>query len=153
VFDAGTGALLSTMDNPCRAALDSFGVAVAVSGNTVVVGSYLDDTGANDSGQVYVFNASSGALLTTLNNPSPGTDDYFGYSVAVSGNTVVVGAYQDDTGATDSGQAYVFNAVTGALVATLNNPSPATGDFFGYSVAISGNLVVIGAYSDNTGAT
>ena len=69
----------------------------------------------------------------------------FGRSVSVSGNTAVVAAPWDDTGATDSGQAYVFNATTGALIATLANPSPASGDQFGRSVSVSGNTVVVGA--------
>ena len=48
---------------------------------------------------------SLGDLLQTLNNPTPGTSDYFGLSVSVSGNTVVVGAPYDNTGATDAGSA------------------------------------------------
>jgi len=67
--------------------------------------------------------------------------------VAVSGNTVVVGAPWDDTGASDAGSAYVFDATTGGLLRTLNNPTPAASDYFGNSVAVSGNTVVVGAYS------
>src|SRR5439155_15529085 len=117
------------------------------SGNTVVVGAYVDVTGAMDIGSAYVFNATTGALVATLNNPTPADFDYFGSSVAVSGNTVVVGALYDDTGATDAGSAYVFNAATGALVATLNNPTPSNADYenFGSSVAVSSITVVVGA--------
>ena len=59
-----------------------------------------------------VFDAGSGSLLRTLNNPTPATGDCFGISVAVTGSTVVVGAYSDDTGATNSGSAYLFDAAT-----------------------------------------
>ena len=52
---------------------------------------------------------------------------------------------RDDTGAEDTGSAYVFNATTGALVATLNNPTPAIADYFGSSVAVLGNTAVVGA--------
>src|SRR5207244_1816865 len=121
-------------------------------GNTIVVGAGGDDTGAVDSGSAYVFNATTGALIATLSNPTPANGDVFGNSVAVSGNTVVVGASQDDTGAEDAGSAYVFNATTGALVVTLNNPTPAQNDFSGRAVAVSGNTVVVGAYVDDTGA-
>src|SRR5207253_225904 len=127
--------------------------SVAVSGNTVVVGAAAEATGGYQSGSAYVFNATTGALLTTLNNPTPAAYDDFGYSVAVSGNTVVVGAVGDDTGAQHAGSAYVFNATTGALVATLNNPTPAINDFFGFSAAASGNTVGVGALYDDTGAT
>jgi outer membrane protein assembly factor BamB len=153
VFDATTGALVATLNNPTPASGDGFGISVAVSGSTVVVGAWQDDTGATDAGSAYVFNASTGALVATLNNPTPANTDWFGYSVAVSGNTVVVGAHFDDTGATNAGSAYVFNATTGALVATLNNPTPALNDKFGTSVAASGSTVVVGANTDDTGAT
>ncbi len=153
VFEAATGALLATLTNPSPASNDYFGYSVSLSGNTVVVGAYQDDTGASNSGQAYVFNAITGALITTLANPSPASSDYFGYSVSLSGNTAVVGAHRDNTGASESGQAYVFDATTGALIAALANPSPASEDHFGRSVSVSGNTVVVGAHSDNTGAS
>src|SRR5439155_776531 len=153
VFNATTGALVTTLNDPTPASSDYFGISVAVSGNTVVVGAAGDATGGYQSGSAYVFNAITGALVATLNNPSPAEDDDFGVSVAVSGKTVVVGAVRDDTGASDFGSAYVFNATTGALVATLNNPTPADDDYFGVSVAVSGNSAIVGAYRDDTGGT
>src|SRR5207244_3673394 len=101
--------MIDTLNNPTPADDDEFGVAMAVSGNTVVVGAYLDDTGALDAGSAYVFNAATGALIDTLNNPTPADDDEFGVSMAVSGNTVVVGAQKDDTQNTDQGAAYVYS--------------------------------------------
>ena len=104
-----------------------------------------DDTGATDAGSAYVFDAVTGGLLHTLNNPTPAMDDGFGgYSVAISGNTIVVGAWRDDTGATDAGSAFVFDATSGDLLDTLNNPTPRDYDIFG-SVSISGNTIVVGA--------
>jgi len=153
VFDAASGSLLRTLVNPTPAADGYFGYSVAVSGSTVVVGAYGDDTGASDAGAAYVFDAASGNLLRTLDNPTPAASDWFGWSVAVSGSTVVVGAYQDDAGATDAGSAHVFDAVSGTLLRTLSNPTPAVGDYFGYSLAVSGSTVVVGAYSDDTGAS
>src|SRR6476659_5344237 len=102
-----------------------FGCAVAADTNFHVVGATFADVGSLvDVGQAFVYNASTGALVTTLNNPTPEEADYFGAAVAVSGNTVVVGAYSDNTGASGAGAAYVFNATTDALIATLNNPAP-----------------------------
>ena len=153
VFNATSGTVLRTLDNPTPSYYDLFGSSVAVSGNTVVVGAYYDDTGAQDAGSAYVFSATTGALVATLGNPTPAVDDRFGWSVAVSGGTVVVGAHQDDTGATNAGSAHVFNAATGGLVRTLNHPTPAAYDYFGNSVAVSGSTVVVGAYLNDTGAT
>ena len=150
VFDAVSGALLHTLNNPTPAVNEFFG-RVAISGNTIVVGALGDDTGATDAGSAYVFDAVSGALLHTLNNPTPAVYELFGANVAISGNTIVVGALRDDTGATDAGSAYVFDAVSGALLHTLNNPTPAMDDEFGKSVAISGNTIVVGAGGDDTG--
>jgi len=152
VFDAANGSLLCTLNNPTPAASDQFGWSVAVSGSTVVVGAYSDDTGATDAGAAYVFDATTGNLLQTLNNPTPASSDQFGMSVAVSGSTVVVGAYSDDTGATDAGAAYVFDAATGDLLQAINNPTLTSSEYFGSSVAVSGSTVVVGAYGNDAGA-
>jgi hypothetical protein len=132
------------------------GRSVAVDGGYTVVGAPYDDYAVTDSGVVKVFDSNTGALLFLLPNPSPQGFENFGYSVAVSGTRIVVGANQDDTGATDAGIAYVYD-LSGSMptvpVATLNNPGPASSDYFGFSVAISGTRVVVGAYSDDTGAT
>lgn len=141
----------STLSNPALATGDLFGNSVAVAGNLAVVGAWKDDAGASDAGTAYVFDTMTGTFITTLTNPSPMFNDQFGVSVAVSGNVAVVGAWQDDTGATDAGTAYVFDAMTGTLTATLNNPAIEPNDNFGVSVAISGNLAVVGAYHDNPG--
>src|SRR5205807_234948 len=105
----------------------------------------------NDPVPVYVFNATTGELVATLNNPTPTGYDGFGSSAALSGNQVLVGAFRNDTGATDAGSAYVFNATSGALIATLSNPTPASEDYFGQSVAVSGNIAVVGASGDDAG--
>ena len=108
-----------------------------------MVGAYSDDTGATDAGSAYVFDATTGNLLRTLNNPTPAASDYFGRSVAVSGSTVVVGAYLDDTGATDAGAAYVFDAAGGDLpwASSLSPADDATG------IDVNGNLVIM--FSEN----
>lgn len=153
IFDATTGNLLHTLDNPTPASGDEFGHSVAVSGNTVVIGAWLDDTGATNAGSVYVYDATTGNLLRTINNPTPADYEDFGNSVAVWGSTLVVGAYQDSTGALYTGSAYIYDATTGTLLHTLNNPTPESGDRFGCSVAVSGNMVVVGAKWDDTGAS
>jgi VCBS repeat-containing protein len=152
VFDANTGNLLRTLSNPTPAASDAFGYSVDISGSTVVVGAFGDDTGAPNAGSVYVFDVTTGELWQTLNKPTPAVGDSFGWSVAISGSMVVAGAINDDTGAPDTGSVYVFDATAGNLLRTLNNPTPATSDQFGNSVAISGNTVAVGASRDDAGA-
>ena len=147
-----------TLNNPSPAVSDRFGSSVAISGTRVVVGAYLDDTGASNAGSAYVYDLSSGTPtepMATLNNPGPAASDHFGYSVAISGTKVVVGAYFDDTDAINAGSAYVYDVSSGTPtipVLTLNNPSPVAEDYFGGSVAISGTRVVVGAQGDNTNA-
>ncbi|MCB9964436.1 MAG: FG-GAP repeat protein [Rhodospirillales bacterium] len=153
VFDAITGNLVATLNNPDPTLADYFGWIVAVSGTTAVVGAFLDDPGGvNDAGSAYVFDTTTGNLITTLNNPAPAAGDYFGISVAVSGTTAVIGANQDDPGGVNgAGSAYVFDTTTGNLITTLNNPAPAADDHFGMSVAVSGTTAVVGAPADDPG--
>ncbi|RYD31795.1 MAG: hypothetical protein EOP86_17130, partial [Verrucomicrobiaceae bacterium] len=158
---------------------DSFG-SVAVSGDTVVVGAKREDskaTGVNgdqtdnsarDSGAAYVF-ARSGATWSQqayLKASNTGVEDYFG-SVAVSGDTVVVGAFyegssatgvngnQDDNSASISGAAYVFvrSGATWSQQAYLKASNTGFEDNFGVSVGVSGDTVVVGAYWEYSGAT
>ncbi len=153
LFDATTGALLYTLNNPAPASNDYFGYSVSISGNSVLIGAFQDDAGATDAGTAYLFDATTGTLLRTFNNPAPASGDQFGRSVSLSGNNVVVSANGDDAGATDAGTAYLFDATTGALLYTLNNPTPVLGDSFGESISISGSSIIIGAYQDDTGAS
>jgi hypothetical protein len=81
--------------------------------------------------------------------------DRFGYSVSVSGDTVVVGAYGDDDGGSSSGSAYVFVRDAGmwSQEAKLTASDHEAFDRFGYSVSVSGDKVVVGAYTDDDSAT
>jgi hypothetical protein len=148
------GALLTTFTNPTPAASDWFGQFVAAVGNDrVLIGAHRDDTGATDAGAAYLFSP-DGAWLTTFTNPTPAANDWFGLPVAAVGtDRVLIGAYGDDTGATDAGAAYLFST-NGALLTTFTNPTPAVNDYFGYCMAAVGSdRVLIGAVQDDTGAT
>jgi large repetitive protein len=140
-----------TLDNPNppppQEGQGDFGAAVAISGAVVVVG-YPSGTvsGQEQAGQINIFSAGTGALLSTLDSPNPESQGQFGLSVAIVGNMVVVGAPCETTsGQSCAGRAYVFSTVTDALIATLANPNPQVDEIFGYSVAISGTTVVVGA--------
>jgi hypothetical protein len=156
IFDVETGVLLHVLNNPTAYSIaidDFFGNSVGISGNRAIVGAPFEDaSGADGSGKAYIFDVETGALLHVLNNPngySTGTNDRFGWSVAISGNYAIIGAYlEDELNNSESGKAYVFDVSTGVLMHTWNNPnnySSAAGDQFGYSVAISGNRAIVGA--------
>nr|MDA3923417.1 right-handed parallel beta-helix repeat-containing protein [Kiritimatiellia bacterium] len=89
---------------------DYFGSSVAVGWNNVVVGAYGDDDNGSSSGSAYVFDVTTGEQLYKLLPGDGAAGDYFGSSVAVGWNNVVVGAYGDDDNGSSSGSAYVFNA-------------------------------------------
>jgi hypothetical protein len=135
------------------AAGDLFGISVAVDGDAAVVGAYLDDDNGTDSGSAYVFTRSgtSWSQQAKLTASDAAASDNFGKSVAISGDSVVVGAERADAGSINSGSAYVFTR-TGSLWSQQGKPTasdPAVNDLFGVSVAISGDTVVAGAYFDD----
>ena len=133
------------------AAGDSFGWSVAFDSGTVVVGAHSDNDACTDnplcnSGAAYVYSlGDAGLVYTKLTAPDAAADDYFGVSVAIDGETIVVGAYAKNFG---TGAAYVYRAsddgATHDHVAKLTSPG-AMGDAFGISVAVDGAAVVVGA--------
>lgn len=145
VFEATTGTLVRTLSDPNPEKFD-FGSSVAISGDVVVVGS-LDTCCV--SYRAYVFNASSGELIHTLTSPNSGLG--FAYSVAISGKTIVVGSYLESvSGYQQAGRAYIFHGLkTIESVVTLSSPHPQAYGAFGWSVGVSGNLVVVGTCTES----
>jgi len=147
-----------TLNQPVPDQLNYFGSGVAVDGTRVVVGARGDDTGAGFAGSAYVFDLAGVTPLVPvaeLNNPAPSVFALFGVGVAISGTTVVVGADRDDTAASDSGAAYVYD-IAGATpttpIASLFDPTPTGGESFGLAVAIDGANVVGGSHRDDVTA-
>jgi hypothetical protein len=131
---------------------DYLGSSVAISGDTAVIGAYLDDDNGSASGSAYVFRYNGSTWVQEAKLlPSDGAgDDQFGYSVATHGNTVVIGARFDDDHGGNSGSAYIFryDGSTWVQEAKLLPSDGAADDRFG-KVAISGDTAVIGAYYDD----
>jgi uncharacterized repeat protein (TIGR01451 family) len=122
------------------------------------VGANGDDTPAGtDAGSAYVFVRSgiSWSEQTHLFASDMAASDIFGYSVALDGDTALVGAYSDNTPAgTDAGSAYVFvrSGTTWSEQAHLFASDAASTDVFGVSVALDGDTALIGALWDDTSA-
>jgi len=136
------------------AADDHFGISVALSGDTALVGAIGDDETCTDQGSAYVFTRSDGAWTEQQKltaGDGAGAGDWFGYSVALSGETALVAACSDDVGATDQGSAYVFVRSDGTWTEQqrLTAGDGAGDDWFGWSVALSGETAAVGAYKDD----
>lgn len=150
---------MAILSNPSPDEGDYFGNWVAISGSHVVVSAPSDDASASDAGRAYIYDVSSATPsvpIVTLPNPGPSAGDAFGDRVAISGSRVVIGAYNDDEGATNAGSAYVYeltSAVPAVPIATLHNPDPMDSDEFGAAVAVDGTTIVVGTPGDNAGGT
>jgi esterase/lipase superfamily enzyme len=135
------------------AAGDQFGWSVAISGTTALVGASLNDDASENSGSAYLYDFSDPCNITEikLTASDAALGDQFGYSVAISGTTAIVGAYKDDDAGGDSGSAYLydFSDPNNIIETKLTASDAATGDFFGNSVAISGSTALVGAYRDD----
>jgi hypothetical protein len=153
VFEEKTGKLLRTLTSPNAQSEGHFGQSVALSGTTLVVGAPFETvSGDSDAGHVYIFEVGTGKLLKTLVSPNVQTDGWFGYSVAISGTTVVIGAPTETAvGYPGAGNSYLFNATTGALITTLADPNPGGDGNFGNSVSINGTTAVVGEYGEVAG--
>ncbi len=143
---------------------DLYGFEVAISGDTMVIGAPYEDTGGTNRGAVYVYyrdNGGAGNWGLEKKIPYGGAggagDAFFGWALDLSGDILIVGAPNDDTNANNSGYTYVYSRNEGGndnwgLLATIDPNVPGEGDYFGYSVAVSGNVVAAGGiYNDDAG--
>ncbi|MCH8066366.1 MAG: FG-GAP repeat protein, partial [Chloroflexi bacterium] len=142
---------------------DSFGINVAVSGDTAIVGALFEDTWGDKAGAAYVFGRDQGGAgnwgeVKKLTASDAQAGDEFGVSVAVSGDTAVVGAIFEDAGGSSAGAAYVFQrnergARNWGEVTKLRASDAQVGDEFGVSVAVSGDTAVVGAVGESAGGS
>ncbi len=141
------------------AASDQFGNAVALDGDTVIVGANFADiqTPDDNRGAAYVF-VRSGVTWTQqqkLTASDGGLDDLFGFSVAIRSDSLVVGAMNDDIGMnSNQGSAYVFvrSGMTWTEQQKLTASDGMISDQFGGTVGIDGDTVIVGAGADDVQA-
>ncbi len=137
-------------------AYDYFGCSLGISGNKMIIGAYGDDDHGSRAGSAYIFEDNSGwSQIIKLAGTGLQTNDYFGYSVGISGSQAIVGAYGDDDEGSMAGAVYIFEKgaswqETAKLTPNMDSSNDGqANDYFGYSAAISGNYAVVGAYRDN----
>ena len=159
----------------------AFGHSLSLSGDTLAVGAYgeasnatgvggnQNNSMATGSGAVYVFlrTGTVWAQQAYIKASNTGANDQFGYSVSLAGDSLAVGAPLEDSNAmgidgnganntaTDSGAVYVFtrSGTTWSQQAYLKASNTGASDYFGFSVSLSGDMLAVGAYGEDSNAT
>ena len=161
---------------------DRFGHAIAMTDTTLVIGAFKEDSASigvdgdendntlNDAGAVYIFTRNSFGRWEKqayLKASNPDANDWFGYSVAISGDTIVVGARNESSNTTgvngdenndsanDAGAVYVFTRTNNvwSQQAYIKPSNTGSGDFFGFNVSISGDTIAVGSVFEDSDAT
>ncbi|MBN1667873.1 MAG: FG-GAP repeat protein [Anaerolineales bacterium] len=145
--------------DPDMAAYNEFGYGLAISGDTVVVGSAFEAGAGTNRGAAHIFERNQGGPdnwgnVITLSASNPQDYAYFGGHADIDGDTVIIGAYFEDIVGTDSGAAYIFERNWGGpdnwgLVQKLIASDADQSDWFGSPVSIQGDNVVVGAYLED----
>ena len=140
---------------------DYFGISVSISGdgNTAIVSARNEDTTASNAGSAYIYtrSGSTWSQQAKIQASDAQANDNFGYSVDISndGDTVIVGAYREDTGGTDAGSAYIYtrSGSTWSQQAKIQASFGGSEDRFGYSVSIDsdGDTAIVSAIYEDTG--
>jgi hypothetical protein len=143
------GNFVRTIPDPLATFNGHFGWfgALSLDGSRLLIGDRHDSSGGvSFAGGAYLINLATGSPIHVFYHPVVGETGQFGTAVGLSGNDVVVGAWQLD----GVGEAYLYDATAGSHVLTFANPSPDSGDEFGFSVAVEAGLIAVGAPRDDT---
>jgi len=140
---------------------DYFGYTVSISNNTLVVGAYGEDTTGSSAGSVYIYDLTNfdidsiKASEIKIQSNDIRANDYFGYNVTISNDTLVVGAYGEDV----AGAVYIYDLTNfdidsiKASEIKIRSSDAQSGDYFGFNVSISNDTLVVGAYAEDAGTT
>ena len=136
---------------------DQFGGAVAIDGDTIIVGARFETTNGFGTGAAYAFTRTNSiwTFQDTLDRFDSQRGDFFGVSVSVSGDTAIIGAFGEDQLGDTAGAAYVFTRSDSTWMQQqkLTGNDLSGGECFGFSVSVEGDTVAIGAYGDNQGGS
>lgn len=146
LYDASDGSLIGKLFPDDSAFADNFGFSVGVSGQRSVVGRPFDDVNGPDSGSALLFDTQTGNQLQLFAPTDASADDLVGTTVAIEGDTVLVGAPFLDLpgGSFNEGAVYVYDASSGALRTRLISPQPSANGRFGDGLATSPAYLLIG---------
>ena len=165
LYDGSTGAYITRINDPNEVSStnDYFGNSLAFSGDgtRLIVGAPYE---GSSLGRVYIFDSNTRAKLYSLIPPLPynaGVSSiYLGERMSTHGNYLLLSSYITNTTNgtnTYSGVIYIYNAINGNLIKTIDNPnsfSSTIDDYFGWSIAINGNYLIAGApYEDLSTST
>ncbi len=141
--------------NPTDTANDGFGYSVSISGDYAFVGAYKDTSDNLECGAVYIFNKNNGGadnwgLVGKLTAEIPQKNEFFGYSIDISGDYAAIGAYGYDT-LHQYGTVYVYKNLSGNWTeqTQLFSLTAESNTNFGKAVAINGNYLIVGANNDS----
>jgi hypothetical protein len=150
LYSTTTRALLATLTPASPQFGGGYGWSVVSGGGLVAVSAPFDTVkGKIGAGYTYVYNINSHALLMTLNSPQVRKDGNFGYSLALDTGILIVGA-PGNSKFNSSGVAFLFSTTSGKLIATLTNQEHEYYASFGWSVAASKGLIIVGAILDQS---
>ncbi len=142
-----------------KQAYDRFGYSVSISGDYAIVGAYYEDpSGTADAGSVYIFkrNGTTWSQQQKITASDKQADDYFGWSVSISGDYAIVGARgEDPSNTTGAGSAYIFkrSGTSWAQQQKITASDKQAHDYFGWSVSIDGDYAIVGAYYEDPSGT
>ena len=138
-------------------AFDAFGTGTAIDGDVILIGAWWDSDNGSSAGAAYVFryDGSNWNQEAKLVAGDPLPNAWFGYRVDLSGDVAIIGAWGDGGAAPFAGAAYIFryDGNDWNQEAKLLAPLPNVTDYFGYNVAIQGDLAAVGSLGDDAGVT
>ncbi|MCB9134158.1 MAG: cadherin-like domain-containing protein [Anaerolineales bacterium] len=169
IFDRNTGGpnqwgLVTKIYGSTTSTGDQFGSHIDLEGDTLVAGSYYDDPNGETSGSAFIFERNQGGVnnwgeVKHLVSSDNSLQDRFGWRVAISGDTVIVGAYQNDDACPsdvmcNSGAAYIFERNAGGTnnwgeVKKLTASDKARDDNFSWGLDIFQDTVIVGSIGDD----
>ena len=147
LFNAATGGFLRTINSPENVG-KYFADSISVAGNRLLVGAERANRGAEESGAAFLFDIDTGNLVRTFVDPTPEEDEHFGRTVAIVGDSVLIG-----TLAADGSSVYRFDVVTGDLLDTFRDPTPEGNSLFASAMAATEHRVFVGDRTDDAAGT
>jgi len=148
VLDAESGQHLYRLSQMDAEETDAFGYALDMGDGYLIVGSPGDSDDAFQSGSAYLYHALSGAFLRKYTPYDGALGSRFGTSVAIDDGVVAIGSYFDNEILQGSGAVYLYEMLSGNLIAKLKAEVPVASAHFGVSVALSGSTLVVGSFRD-----